>query len=394
VTGITGTNGKTTCAYLTAQALTHCGRPTGYLGTIGWGLPDALAPTSLTTADAVGVQRQLAALAARGARAVAMEVSSHALAQHRVDAVHFHAAAFTHLTRDHLDFHGSMQAYAAAKARLITRGELTARVINIDDAFGLELARRFAGATQSGLMLTGRERDPSAVLPGASFLRARALVCTPQGLSLTLESSFGATVLSVPLVGEFNADNALTVLGLVLAHGVPLERATQALGAVRAAPGRMELFTAPDGALAIVDYAHTPDALAKALRAARQHCRGTLRVVFGCGGDRDRGKRPLMGEAAAGLADQILLTDDNPRSEDPQRIVEDIRAGVPAEVALVVEHDRARAIELALERSRQGDAVLIAGKGHEDYQIYGRERRAFSDQAVVRGLWGQVEGRA
>jgi UDP-N-acetylmuramoyl-L-alanyl-D-glutamate--2,6-diaminopimelate ligase len=229
------------------------------------------------------------------------------------------------------------------------------------------------------------------VPPGAQFVRARRVRAEALGLLIDVESSFGSVELPVRLIGEFNVDNALTVLAVLLACGFPLRAAAQALSRVRAASGRMEMFGGRGrNPLAIVDYAHTPDALANALRAARLHCRGQLRVVFGCGGDRDVGKRPLMGQVAAELADDIVLTDDNPRSEDPQRIVADIVAGIDPGAPLVIEHDRALAIRMALERSAPDDVVLIAGKGHEDYQIVGGERRAFRDQAIVTAELGRL----
>lgn len=396
VAGVTGTNGKTTSAYLLAQALTLLGRTAGYLGTLGSGLPGAIEPFGLTTADAVTVHRQLAQLRALGAECVGMEVSSHALAQGRVNGVRFRIAAFTNLTRDHLDFHGSMEAYGAAKARLFER-ELAARVINIDDAFGLELARRFEGVA-GRLVLTSRrlaDADARQAIRGAEFVCARDVRHTSTGSSLQIDSSWGEARLTVPLLGDFNIENALTVAGVLLSQDVPLDRAVAALGECAAPPGRMEIVRGPaGGALAIVDYAHTPDALAKALRAARAHCTGTLRVVFGCGGDRDAGKRPMMGRTACELADEVILTDDNPRTEDPARIVAGILAGIDSGAAVRVEHDRATAIRGALARSSAGDVVLIAGKGHEDYQIVGGERRAFSDQAVARAFLSGQKGQA
>ena len=215
-------------------------------------------------------------------------------------------------------------------------------------------------------------------------MRATRIQAEPTGLTIEVESSWGAALLPVRLMGEFNVDNALTVLAVLLAWDIPLRDAARALSKVRAARGRMEMFGGRGRSpLTIVDYAHTPDALTNALRAARLHCRGQLRVVFGCGGDRDAGKRPLMGRIAAELADDIVLTDDNPRSEDPQRIVADIVAGIGSAAPLTIEHDRALAIRVALQRSAPDDVVLIAGKGHEDYQIAGGERRAFRDQSVV-----------
>jgi len=379
VAGITGTNGKTTCAWLLAQALQRCHRQCGYMGTLGVGLPPQVSPMPHTTPDAVTVHRQMAALAAAGAECVSMEVSSHALDQGRVNGVRFHTAAFTNLTRDHLDYHGTMEHYGAAKARLFAWPGLESRIINFDDPFGAALAR---APSPARLILTTRAAAP---LPaGAQFVRATRVQPESTGLTIEVESSFGSVELSVRLMGEFNVENALTVLAVLLAWNIPLRDAARALARVRAARGRMEMFGGRGRSpLAIVDYAHTPDALANALRAARLHCRGQLRLVFGCGGDRDAGKRPLMGRIAAELADDILLTDDNPRSENPQRIVADIMAGIAAGAPLTIEHDRALAIRVALERSAPDDVVLIAGKGHEDYQIVGAERRVFRDQSVV-----------
>jgi UDP-N-acetylmuramoyl-L-alanyl-D-glutamate--2,6-diaminopimelate ligase len=396
VVGITGTNGKTTCAWLLAQALQYCGRPAAYIGTLGFGVPPSIKATEHTTSDAVSVHRQIAALRDLGAECVCMEVSSHAIDQDRVGAVRFNTAAFTNLTRDHLDYHGTMEAYGAAKARLFQWPSLTHRVINVDDAFGAGLA---AQLSSSRLVITSRAAlAPSLAqtrAPDARVEQVRAVRATPEpaGLAIDIESSWGNVGFTVPLIGEFNVDNVLTVLAVLLAWNIPLAQAVIAIGKCRAPSGRMELFGGQAPApLAIVDYAHTPDALVKALHAARLHCRGQLRVVFGCGGDRDAGKRPLMGGVAAELADELIVTDDNPRTEDPARIVADILAGMPSPnsakavkpiVEPVVEHDRARAIQTALRRSGPGDVVLIAGKGHEDYQIYGTVRRPFRDQSVV-----------
>ena len=394
VAGFTGTNGKTTCAYLAAQALGKLGRRSGYLGTLGCGFPGSVTAFDLTTPDAVTVHRQLASLRALGAECVAMEVSSHALAQGRVNGVRFRAAAFTNLTRDHLDFHGSMEAYGAAKALLFER-DLAARVVNVDDDFGRELARRFEGAP-GRLILTGRgrvEHGSSNTASGAEHLWARDVRLEPAGLSFTVDSSWGEARAWAPLVGDFNVENLLTVLAVLVALDVPLDRAVAVLRECVAPPGRMEIIRgAADDPLAIVDYAHTPDGLAKALHAARAHCRGDLRVVFGCGGDRDRGKRAPMGRIARELADEIIVTDDNPRTEDPEQIVADILEGIGS--AVRVQHDRASAIREALARSATGDVVLIAGKGHEDYQIIGRQRRPFSDQNVASAFFADRPGRA
>jgi UDP-N-acetylmuramoyl-L-alanyl-D-glutamate--2,6-diaminopimelate ligase len=408
--GITGTNGKTTCAWLLAQALQFCGRPAAYMGTLGYGRPPTVTATEHTTSDAVSVQRHLAALRSLGAECVCMEVSSHALDQDRVTGVRFNTAAFTNLTRDHLDYHGTMEAYGAAKARLFAWPSLANRVINIDDAFGQQLASQLSPARL--VITTQKGVAADSALRTAEYVRASRVTPDPAGLVIGVDSSWGPGELTVRLIGEFNVDNVLTVLAVLLSWNIPLAQAMRALEQCRAASGRMEMFGGRGlTPLAIVDYAHTPDALAKALGAARLHCRGELRVVFGCGGDRDAGKRPLMGRIAAELADDIIVTDDNPRTEDPARIVADILAGIAGGTAgargagagreagsagnarvapVVVEHDRALAIRLALQRSGPDDVVLVAGKGHEDYQIYGKERRPFVDQAIVTAA---LEGR-
>ena len=389
IAGITGTNGKTTCAYLLSQALTHCGKPAGYAGTIGFGMPAALTATAHTTSDAVTVHRQLDQLRRLGAECVAMEVSSHALDQGRVNAVRFHTAVFTNLTRDHLDYHGTMDKYGAAKALLFASTGLVARVINVDDDFGAQLAARPSSAR---LVVTTR-REPSTL---AQFVRATRVRAESSGLAIGIESSWGVGEVSVSLIGDFNVENVLTVLATLLAWDVPLTDAANALSKCRAPSGRLELFGGQGlQPLAVVDYAHTPDAMSKALRAARLHCKGRLHVVFGAGGDRDPGKRPLMGTIAAELADNIVVTDDNPRTEDPRRIVADICAGLRSTPVMVratsvrVEHDRKRAIVSTLESAASDDVVVVAGKGHEDYQIYGTEHRPFSDQAVIREFFGE-----
>jgi UDP-N-acetylmuramoyl-L-alanyl-D-glutamate--2,6-diaminopimelate ligase len=380
VAGITGTNGKTTCAYLLAQALEVAGRPAGYMGTIGTGRPHRLTASALTTGDAVTVQRTLAQLRAGGAVSVAMEVSSHALDQARVGAVRFKTAVFTNLTRDHLDYHGTMESYGATKAQLFSREDLVSRVINVDDAFGRQLAIDPRG--RGRVVVTSRGHQSHA-RSAAGFVRAMHVELSTRGIELEFDSSWGTGAVVCPLVGDFNVDNLLTVIAVLLDWDVTLDQAIAALARVRATPGRMETFGGINAPLAVVDYAHTPDALRKALLAARAHCAGRLAVVFGCGGDRDPGKRPMMGAIAAELADDIVITDDNPRKESPQAIAAGIAAGIPAGKPFRIELDRARAIREAVADAQPLDVVLVAGKGHEDYQIYGEERRPFSDQKVV-----------
>ena len=386
IAGITGTNGKTTVAWLVAQALANAGRLAGYIGTLGAGIPPQLRDATHTTADAVTVHRELARQRAAGAVSVAMEVSSHALDQDRIGGVRLRSAAFTNLTRDHLDYHGTMQAYGEAKARLFGWPGLGSSVINIDDEFGAALAR--SGSVTGQLIVTARlagsrSLQQQLAARGAGWLRAEQVTIHGRGMTLVIDSHLGRCELSAPLIGEFNADNLLCALGLLLSADLPLDRAAHALAGAGAPCGRMEAFAASGQPLAVVDYAHTPDALAKALRAVRAHCTGQIVVVFGCGGDRDSGKRPLMGAVAAEHADRLVLTDDNPRSEAPERIVADIQRGLPEGSVARVIHDREAAILAALEGAGPRDAVLIAGKGHEDYQIVGAERRAFSDQAIV-----------
>ncbi len=388
VFGITGTNGKTTCAYLLTQCLNRLGMAAGYVGTLGWGRIGALEPLAHTTPDVVTVHRMLAALRASGVGDVAMEVSSHALDQDRVAGVRFAGAAFTNLSRDHLDYHGSMQEYGEAKARLFEFPGLRQIIINVGDPHGRAMAQRLAGSAPLIAVWVGA--GESGWLAGRT-LRAAAVETLPRGLAVTLDGTFGGATLRTRLLGRFNAENCLVVLACLAGRGVPLAQAVDALGGCAPPPGRMQLVEPKDDrrALAVIDYAHTPDALAQALAALREHCPGRLWCVFGCGGDRDAGKRPLMGAAADEIADRIIVTDDNPRSEDPGRIVRDIVGGIAPGRARVI-HDRAQAIRAALEEAVAGDVVLIAGKGHEDYQIYGAERRAFSDLHEVERLLGEA----
>jgi UDP-N-acetylmuramoyl-L-alanyl-D-glutamate--2,6-diaminopimelate ligase len=386
IVGVTGTNGKTTCAYLITQCLERLGRPAAYMGTIGWGFLGRLETPTHTTPDAVSVHRSLALLKSQGVREVAMEVSSHALDQGRVDGVRFHSAAFTNLSRDHLDYHPSMQAYGEAKARLFSGQDLEHAIINVGDPFGRELAHQLVGGAPLTAVWVGSRADAWLA---ERFLEARAVRLDLAGISLDIVGGSGEITLSTKLLGRFNAENVLVVLGCLLALGVPSAEAAAALAACTAPPGRMEVIEAHAAGkpLAVVDYAHTPDALAQALAALREHCRGALWCVFGCGGDRDAGKRPIMGSIADELADEIIVTDDNPRSEDPQEIIRAITRGIKAHPARVIP-DRAAAIASALNRAGAADIVLIAGKGHEDYQIYGATRRSFSDRIEAQRVLG------
>ncbi len=386
VAGFTGTNGKTTCAYLLAQAADLVGRRAMYLGTIDFGRPGALRDPGLTTPDVVSVHRRLAAARDDGARTMSLEVSSHALDQDRVAAVRFDTAVFTNLTRDHLDYHGTLEAYAEAKARLFRVPGLQRAVINVRDEFGARLAATLDPSVERVVFAASNELWAE---PGSGWIRLPEMRTTPAGLTLHVESSWGAGTLRSRLVGEFNAENLLAVLGVLLGWGVPLQQALIALSTCAAPPGRMEAFGGGAQPLALVDYAHSPDALAKVLDAARVHARGRVFCVFGCGGDRDPGKRPLMGAIAEAHADVVVVTDDNPRTEDSRAILEQILGGMRAPDAAHVIADRAEAIHHALAEADAGDVVVIAGKGHEDYQVVGTATRPFSDRAVVLDALGE-----
>ena len=368
--GVTGTNGKTSVSQLIAQALDLFGERCGIVGTLGTGFYNELALGRHTTPDPIGVQAVLANLKQAGARAVAMEVSSHGLEQGRVAALAFDVAVFTNLSRDHLDYHGSMQAYAAAKARLFAWPGLRCRVLNLDDELGRQLAA--AEQAQSRLISYSLE-DPAATL----YCREarfdddgiRAKLVTPQGEG-NLRSS---------LLGRFNLSNLLAVVGALLAMDYPLDEILELLPRLQGPAGRMQRLGGGDKPLVVVDYAHTPDALEKVLSALRPHAKGRLLCLFGCGGDRDRGKRPLMARVVEQLADAVLVTDDNPRGETPEQIFEDIRAGLTAPQRVDFVHGRGLAIAQLIAAADAADVLVLAGKGHEDYQEIQGERQAFSD---------------
>jgi len=386
ITGITGTNGKTTCAYLLAQCLERLGSQAAYMGTIGWGRIASLEQPTLTTPDVVTLHRELAALRASGVREVAMEVSSQALDQDRVAGVRLHSAAFTNLSRDHLDYHETMAAYGAAKARLFDAPDLKHIIVNVGDAFGREFAQNYAGRVPLTAVWIGAG-DSGWLAERA--LRATQVTLDVHGVSMQLDGSFGKAAVATRLLGRFNAENALVVIACLLSLDAPLAEAARVLAECVPPPGRMEVVEPAAGGkpMAVVDYAHTPDALAQALGALRGHCKGALWCVFGCGGDRDPGKRSIMGAVADELADRIIVTDDNPRSENPQAITRAIVSGIKSRAVRVI-HDRGEAIGTAIKEAEASDVVLIAGKGHEDYQIYGETRRSFSDRREAQRYLG------
>lgn len=378
IVGITGTDGKTSTAHLIAQALELLDQPCAYLGTLGYGRLHELAAASHTTPDAVRLQAMFAHQRDHGVKAVAMEVSSHALDQYRVGGTRFEMAVLTNISRDHLDYHGTVEHYAAAKKRLFTYAGLQARVLNRDDRYGREWATEF-GAECTVYGIAG---DAPA---SGRFVLADTPVLSADGLAFRVRSSWGNAEVRSRLLGRFNVYNLLAVLAVLLEKGIALEKAVAVLGRVTTVPGRIEGFRGPQtAALMVVDYAHTPQALEQILTAVRAHCTGKLWCVFGCGGDRDRGKRPLMGMAAMKHADAVIVTDDNPRSESPQAIVAEILAGRSARVI----HDRAEALRTVAREAKAGDVVVIAGKGHETTQTYGTDVREFSDRQFVAELVG------
>ena len=385
--GVTGTNGKTSVSQWTAQAMGLCGRGCGVIGTLGaqYGAWTQAVPN--TTPDAIVLQRMLKRMVDSGAAACAMEVSSIGLEQARVDGVAFDIAVFTNFTRDHLDYHGSMQAYEEAKTRLFTWPGLTHAVINIDDPMGVRLMARLADRIDRIAYCIAGKSAVVEHVEDEGRITASNLRYDDTGARFTVTGDWNGTPtqaeVSAPVWGEFNVSNLLAVLGALMAAGVDFQQAVAALGSLTPPAGRMNAILRPNAPLVVVDYAHTPDALDKALTALAPIARargGKLSVVFGCGGDRDAGKRPQMGEVASRLADRVLITSDNPRSEDPQAIIAQILQGSPG---AAVEPDRARAILQSVREAAAQDVVLIAGKGHEDYQEIGGKKLPFSDHKIA-----------
>jgi UDP-N-acetylmuramoyl-L-alanyl-D-glutamate--2,6-diaminopimelate ligase len=391
--GVTGTNGKTSVSQWIARALEMKGRTSAVIGTIGNGLVrEALADAANTTPDAVALQAALRTYVDAGASACAMEVSSHGLDQGRVANVKYDVAVFTNLTRDHLDYHHTMEAYGEAKAKLFTMPGLKTAVVNVDDVFGREIASR---AERRGVDVIR-----FAMNGGSKFanLIATDISMSSAGLSFRVRLTNQAPVEALVesnLLGSFNVSNLLAVIGALIASGFNLKDAAATVSELKSVPGRMQTIREPKKPLMVVDYAHTPDALEKALStlAAIVPDRGRLISVFGCGGDRDRGKRPQMGAISAKYADFTIITSDNPRTEDLIRIIDDIVVGVGSAPHYMIA-DRKLAIVDALERATADDVILIAGKGHEDYQIVGTSKHHFSDVEVARDALTRWQGGA
>ena len=379
VIGVTGTNGKTSVTYIAAQILEALGVPCGVVGTTGSGFPGRLLPETHTTPDAIAVQHRLQVLRSEGAQAVAMEVSSHALVQRRVEALHFAVGVATNISRDHLDYHGTMANYAGAKRRLFTELDTRHSVLNADDA---AVAAWLPDRSDSW-------RFSLTPQSAARSIWASDLSYATDGTQFTLhvqhsQQQVAAYPVQSSLLGGFNVYNLLAAIAAVLSLGHEPAAIAAACAQIHAVPGRMETFSGgAQQPLVIVDYAHTPDALQQVLTALRRHCQGQLWCVFGCGGDRDRGKRPQMGAVAADLADQVVVTDDNPRTEDPQQIVQDILTGMPKRQRVQVIMGRENAVRQAIAQAQPEDIVVLAGKGHEDYQVIGQQRIAYDERALV-----------
>ena len=374
ITGITGTNGKSTTAHLVAQAWQRASGNAGMIGTIGFGPFNDLKPTTLTTPDPISLQQMLSDCVDQGVEHLAMEVSSHALAQGRCEGVFFDTAIFTNLSRDHLDYHGTMEAYAAAKRRLFADHKPRFAVINKDDAFGKQLIEEF----QSSLEVLSYGTN------GSSEIRASVVSMNSDGMTMRIEGPWGGGTVQTGMLGKFNVSNLAAAAGALALQGMEWQQVMHQLELMKPVPGRMHKLGGEDGKpVVVVDFAHTPDALEQALQALRAHLHGRMVCVIGCGGDRDRGKRPMMAKIAEQRCDRIIFTSDNPRFESQETIFDDMVAGMSASELAQLEPDRGEAIRQAVADSREGDIVLIAGKGHETYQILGDQRIPFSDEEAA-----------
>lgn len=377
IIGVTGTSGKTSCTQFIAHSLTMAGQKAGVIGTLGFGLAGQLQAAELTSPDAITLQKELAELNALGAQSVAIEASSHGLSQSRLNGVLFNIGIFTNLSRDHLDYHLTMSDYARAKHILFEQTGLKYALFNLDDDYGL----RWATELKDKLTVFGYTLNIDHVhkktLP--NIICADKIHLHDHGFSATIISPWGDGVLTSRLLGRFNLSNLLAVFTTLNILNIPLENSLAYVAQLTPLPGRMQTLGGDKHPLVVIDYAHKPEALAQVLQTLREYCQGKVWCVLGCGGDRDRGKRQIMGSIAMTYADEIILTDDNPREESPQQIIADIMSGITNPSMVIIEHDRARAIEHVLACAKSGDVVLIAGKGHETYQIVGKEKKPFSD---------------
>ncbi|MBS0288127.1 MAG: UDP-N-acetylmuramoyl-L-alanyl-D-glutamate--2,6-diaminopimelate ligase [Proteobacteria bacterium] len=398
IIGVTGTNGKTTTCYLLAQALSKLAKPCGFIGTIGSGFVPNLAAGAYTTPEPIVLQKTMQMLLAQGAKALCMEVSSHGLMQSRVKSVNFTSAHFTNLTQDHLDYHGTMQAYGKAKQKLFEFQSLAHVVVNKDDPFSDKMIQALHKEIPvAAYTLQTKITSPSRIKPSLFFpLTLSKLALDQKGINAMVDSPWGQGKLHSPLLGQFNVSNLLAVLAELCLQGFDFKVALDALAHAQPAPGRMQKIGSVRTPQVIVDYAHTPDALENALKAARLHCQRRLWCVFGCGGDRDKDKRSKMGDIAATLADRIIITNDNPRTENPSKIIEEILQGVKAQYGekVIVKEDRQEAIAYAIDHALAVDIILVAGKGHENVQIIQDKVYPFSDAQVVNTLLSEEKSEA
>lgn len=386
--GVTGTNGKSSVAYFIAQALIQAEQQCAVIGTLGSGFVGALDSNQLTTPGAIQLQQQLSSLASSGAQAVAMEVSSHGLSQHRVAGVDFDIAIFTNLSREHLDYHKNMNEYWLAKRKLFDWTSLKAAIINIDDEHGLLLANEIKSKLD---VYTISLSDKT--VEGCDALTVTRIIQNNKGFQARIKTPWGEGDLVCPFLGNFNIANVLAVLATMSLHNISFDLSLRILKRLDTVPGRMQVIRMSKHPLVVVDYSHTPDAIEQALQALRPHVQGKLWCVFGCGGNRDPGKRALMGQNAERYSDQLIITNDNPRNEDPEQIVADITEGLLCSWAAEIELDRGAAIAHAIDCAEPGDIVLIAGKGHEQYQQVGDEKIPFNDVEQVRAHIGLTRKR-
>ena len=382
--GVTGTNGKTTTTQLIAQWAKGLGEVSAVMGTVGNGILGQVSPAENTTGSAVDIQLELTQLLNQKATLTAMEVSSHGLVQGRVAALSFDAAVFTNLSRDHLDYHGNMENYEAAKWLLFSTHTTKTQIINADDDIGIKWLKQLPEACAVSM----ENRLPDSWQ--GPWLQAIKVDYHDKGATIHFDSSWGNGAFESPLMGAFNVSNLLLAMATLLMMKYPLDKLLATTSSLAPVCGRMEVFSAVGKPTVVVDYAHTPDALEKALAAARLHCNGQLWCVFGCGGDRDKGKRPLMGAVAEAWADKVVITDDNPRSEEPLDIINDIMAGILDSSRVLAIPGRAEAVTSTILQANPDDVILLAGKGHEDYQIIGHRKLDYSDRLTVARLLGVI----